>query len=114
MAEQQTCTWSGSSGTKYKYHVYELPYTFNEGQDGNYIYAKVVEEKWSPIYIGQGDLHDRISDNHHKADCIKRKGATHVHAHLNAKKVDREAEEADLLDNYPQAFEPKGCNEKKE
>ena len=114
MAEQETCTWIGASKAKYKYFVYELPYSFKEGQDGNYIYARLVEGKWRPIYIGQGDLHDRVSDSHHKADCIKSKGATHVHAHLNGKKEDREAEEADLLANYPQAFEPKGCNEKQE
>lgn len=66
------------------------------------------------LYIGQGDLDARVSANHHKADCVKSKKATHVHAHLNEKKEDRESEEADLLDNYPEAFEPVGCNEKQE
>ena len=112
MAERETCTWTGASGTTYTYYVYKLPFTFSENQDGNYIYCKPVDNKWRPIYIGQGDLGDRVSDNHHKADCIKENGTTHVHGHLNAKEADRKAEESDLLESYPQAYEPKGCNKK--
>ena len=112
MSSNPTCTWTGASGAKYTYHVRELPVSFKEGQDGNYIYAKTVNGKWHPIYIGQGDLGDRIGPNHHKAQCIASKGATHVHVHLNAKEQDRLDEEADLLANYSQAYEPTGCNEK--
>jgi hypothetical protein len=32
--------------------------------------------------------------------------------HVNFKKDDRLAEEQDLLDNFPQAYAPEGCNEK--
>ncbi len=106
------CGWVGKSGTRYPYFVYSLPESFKEGGDGNYIYAKLVESKWRPIYIGQGDLGERVSPNHHKAKCIADKGATHVHAHLNSKESDRLAEEKDLLVNYSQAYEPTGCNEK--
>lgn len=110
--EDQTCNWIGANGTSYKYHIHELPITFTKKQDGNYIYTKLVSGKWSPIYIGEGDLRDRVSPNHHKAKCIKKKGATHVHAHLNTLEENRKAEESDLLANYSQTYAPIGCNEK--
>ncbi len=86
--------------------------SFERGQEGNYIYAKLVNGRWRPIYIGEGDLGDRIGDNHHKARCIKEKEATHVHVHLNVNKENLKAEESDLLASYSQAYEPTGCNDK--
>ena len=86
MAEPGRCNWTGASGTKYTYFVYALPVNFNANQDGNYIYSRKNDKgQWLPVYIGQGDLADRISDNHHRADCIRKKGATHVQVHLNTK-----------------------------
>ena len=108
-----TCDWIGASNTKYTYEVHELPVSFEKNTDGNYIYAKVSSQnKWVPIYIGQGDLGDRVSDDHHQAACIKSKGPTDVHVHLNAKEQERLDEESDLLDRYTNAYKPKGCNEK--
>ena len=113
MAEHPKCTWTGESGTPYEYFIYPLPFTFNRNQDGNYIYSRKNDQgKWVPIYIGEGDLADRIGDEHHQAACIKRRGATHVHAHLNPDEKDRTAEEADLLANYTNAYKPTGCNDK--
>ncbi len=113
MAEQPKCTWTGESGTGYEYFIHELPVTFSANQDGNYIFSKKNDEgRWVPIYIGQGDLAERISDDHHQADCIKKKRATHIHVHLNKKEKDRTAEENDLLANYTNAYAPHGCNEK--
>lgn len=112
MSEHPIIHWIGASGTKYKYHIWDLPVDFKPNQDGNYIYSKRNENnKWVPIYIGQGDLKDRV-ENHHQAACIKRKGATHIHVHLNSKKEDRIKEEKDLLANYNNAYQPTGCNEK--
>ncbi len=76
------------------------------------MYTKIVNNKWIPIYIGEGDLQTRISDSHHKANCIKEKGATHVHVHLNANEQMRLNEEQDLLANFTNAYMPVGCNEK--
>ena len=113
MPDQPQCKWMGKSGTGYMYYIHSLPVSFNANQDGNYIYAKKNSKgSWVPIYIGQGDLGDRISDNHHQAACIKKKGATHVHVHLVSKENDRTAEESDLLANYTNAYKPDGCNEK--
>lgn len=113
MADHPTCTWTGESGAKYKYYIWELPTSIDDNQVGNYIYSKKNSSgKWVPIYIGQGDLSDRVNpDNHHQELCIKKEGATHIHMHLNENKSDREAEEEDLLANYTNALKPNGCNE---
>lgn len=113
MAETPSCNWIGASGKLYRYFIHKLPTSFNANQPGNYIFTKVnAENKWVPIYIGQGDLGDRVSDDHHKWECIQRKGATHVHVHTNAIEDARLAEEKDLLANYKNAYAPNGCNEK--
>lgn len=113
MTDRQTVIWNGASGNQYTYWVYTLPTGLNTGQDGNYIYTKIVNDVWIPIYIGQGDLGDRTNiDNHHQSRCLKSKGATHVHAHVNAREADRKTEEGDLLAGHPSAYQPTGCNEK--
>jgi hypothetical protein len=111
MAEQ-TCTWTGASGQKYVYDVYRRHPEVPPNQAGNFIYAKMDEQKrWVPIYIGCGDLTQRAAVERRCVECIDAKGATHVHLHVNYDKEDRFAEEKDLLDNYPQAYIPDGCNE---
>lgn len=112
MAEKPTVNWIGASGKSYTYHVWPLPVDFNPNQNGNYIYSKLSQDnKWIPVYIGQGDLKDR-TEHHHKAACIRSKGATHVHVHTNSVEANRLAEERDLLANYTYAYDPYGCNEK--
>ncbi len=44
MANQETCAWIGKSGTKYAYYIYPRHPSVNEGQDGNYIYARKNRE----------------------------------------------------------------------
>ena len=108
-------TLTGKSGKKYVYSLFLLPANFAD-KDGNYIYTKqgVQKGKWRPLYIGQGNLSERSDiNNHHRSACLKRKGATHICARLNAHEEDRLAEEKDLLANYSQAYEPTGCNQKK-
>ncbi len=113
MSDRETCNWTGVSGKTYKYYVYQLPASFDPNQDGNYIYTKINNNnKWVPIYIGEGDLDVRVGPNHHQASCINSKGATHVHVHLNSAKQDRLSEEQDLLANYTNAYKPNGCNER--
>lgn len=112
MSEIPTCEWTGESGKVYRHWVFALPAQLNPNQLGNYIYAKQnAQGYWIPIYIGQGDLRDRAT-NHHQASCIRQKGATHFHCHTNAAERDRLTEEADLLANYTQAYQPNGCNER--
>jgi hypothetical protein len=113
MTSQGTCEWIGANGARYLHHVYALPVSFSPGQGGNYVYAKTnAQGLWVPIYIGEGDLADRSSGGHHQAACIKRRGATHFHCHLNTDQQARRYEEADLLARYVNAYQPDGCNEK--
>jgi len=113
MSDTPTCNWIGASGTPYRYFIHKLPVSFNTDQPGNYIFSKLnTANKWEPIYIGEGDLGTRVSDNHHQWTCIQRKGATHVHVHTNSTENERLAEERDLLANYTNAYAPNGCNEK--
>jgi hypothetical protein len=112
MAERQTCTWTGASGRKYVYDVYRRHPKVPPHEAGNFIYAKMDEQKrWVPIYIGQGDLTQRAAVERDRVGCIDAKGATHVLLHVNFDKNDRRAEEKDLLNNFRQAYSPDGFNE---
>lgn len=93
MTHQGTAIWRGASCRTYTYWIYSLSAKLSSGQDGNYIYTKIVNQYWQPIYIGQGDLGDRTDVNtHHQSICLKSKGVTHVHAHVNSREADRLAE----------------------
>ena len=107
----ETITWQGASGTAYEYAIFELPISLDPCE-GNYIFCKQSGNTWYAIYIGEGELSERVSDDHHKASCIEQKGATHVHAHENSNENSRTSEEADLLKQHTEAYAPKGCNEK--
>ena len=113
MIERARHQWQGASGATYGYYIYDIQQTFEDKQDGNYIYAKADRNhRWQPIYIGQGDLGQRVGSGHHKAASIRSKGATHVHVHLQANEPARLSEERDLLARFAQAYAPEGCNEK--
>lgn len=96
-AEILTINWPGNSGKQYKYWIYKLSRNFAK-EPGNYIFAIETEPGlWVPVYIGQTeDLSERFED-HHKAACISRNGATHIHANTNNSKQARLAEESDLV-----------------
>lgn len=110
--KEETCIWTGVNGTEFLYTIFELPVSFNPEDLGNYIYTKTKNSHWTPIYIGEGKLCERCSDQHHKAEDIKSKGATHIHIHLNPNSRSRYLEEEYLLANYPEAYAPIGCNER--
>jgi hypothetical protein len=113
MTAHAECTWTGASGVAYSYFIWELPADFGANQRGNYIFSKRNSTgKWVPIYIGEGDLATRISHSHHQARCLTESGATHVHVHLNPHEDSRKIEEDDLLNNYSNAYKPRGCNER--
>ena len=109
--KRQTVVWKDKYGNSYSYSIFPLPVSLNPGQAGNYIFCKLVNQTWVPIYIGQGDLKERTS-NSHKKNCIVSKGATHVHCHLNNSEASRLLEESNLLATFPQAYAPTGCNER--
>jgi hypothetical protein len=77
------CVWTGASGRKYSFYVYARHPRIIKGQMGGYIYAKIDQNTWLPIYIGQGDIGVRCTQSH-QIECIDSKGATHVHLKLTA------------------------------
>lgn len=112
MAEHPTCTWTGASGKKYVYEIHLRHPRMAPNEAGNFIYTRQDEHRrWVPVYIGQGNLTQRGGMDPPRLACVEAKGATHVHLHVNSKKEDRLAEQKDLLDNFPQAYSPDGCNE---
>ena len=106
-----TYNWKGYSGKIFTYFTYRLPVDFNLNQPGNYIFSRQnTQGNWLLIFIGQGDLNDRIN-YYHQIECIRQKGSTYFHCHTNSTENDRLEEESDLLDNHSQSYQPTGCNE---
>ena len=76
---------TGASGGQYTFYVYERHPKIIKGQMGGYIYTKIDQDNtWQPIYVGQGDIGVRCTENQHQIECIDSKGATHVHLKLTA------------------------------
>ena len=99
MSEEKV-TWYGNSGKGYTYWVHSTDTNWKD-EPANYVFAKVVNGKWSAIYIGEtNSLKDRIGSQHEKWQCGKNNGMTHVHAHTSSSsKAVRTEEESDLLAN---------------
>lgn len=113
MADNITCTWTGASGKMYVYEIHRRHPNLMPNEPGNFIYARMDEDKrWLPIYIGEGNLTQRARPDAPGLECINSKRATHVHVHVNYDHGKRVAEVRDLLNNFPEAFAPDGCNEK--
>jgi|SRR5579871_226223 len=107
---EETCTWTGVSGTTYIFYVYPRPPEV-PSRPGNYIYARQNAEKlWVPTFIGQGDLAVCCEDDQALMDCIDGHAATHLHMRLCSTEWERLAVHADLLGAYKNAFPPDGCN----
>jgi hypothetical protein len=93
-----TIDWAGKSGASYRYWIYQFWPNY-QTKPGNYIFAKQRSPGyWLPIYVGEtSDLSERF-DYHHKIDCAKRAGATHIHSHINeGGDQARLREEADIV-----------------
>lgn len=101
MAEPLHIDWDGISDKEYRYSIYPIDTQFKQ-KPGNYIFAKETKpHNWLPIYIGQTDNLDERFENHHKKDCIRRKGASAIHVHLSSDdETIRCAEEQDLIKKW--------------
>lgn len=105
----QSLSWSGKSGKSYKYFVHELPWRPDKNQKGNYIFAKVENDFWKAVYVGQGDLRERY-DAAINEGCVSDKGTTHYHVHLNSDSSARQKEEQDIVAGNQECLWPNGCN----
>ena len=94
----QEVTWYGKSGTGYSFKVCGLDAKWKD-IGGVYIFAKVVGDKWSSIYIGQtSSFKDRLTASHEKWDCaVGVYGATHIHARVETNEDRRLLIESDLI-----------------
>ncbi len=94
--------WSGSKDELYKYYVYKIPACLEkEGSRGNYFFCKKINDDYSPLFIGEGEIGYLTSLEYHPmGDDVKRMGATHVHVHINSSDVLRRREYIDLLKKY--------------
>ena len=104
-----TFDWSGASGQQYTYGIHDLEWVPAADQDGNYIFAKNVNDGWHAVYVGEGDLQSRRAAAFDEG-CAKRKGATHFHCHLNGNQNSRLTEETDIIAGNPETMTPVGCN----
>jgi hypothetical protein len=68
--------------------------------------------RWVPVYIGQGNLKEQVSDKIQVARARK-KGASHILARTNPNEQLRRVEAHDMLAGHPEACAPTGCNENK-
>ncbi len=108
-ADAPSVDWTGASGRRYRYWVSALPTAFEPGQTGNYIYARLEPDgRWTPVLIGQGDLHAAAGDPP-AAACLAAAGVTHLHANQGGQTQVRIEEADDLLAAHPEARWPSGC-----
>ncbi|WP_322414175.1 GIY-YIG nuclease family protein [Mesorhizobium huakuii] len=90
--------WPGSKGT-YRYWFLTTPGVASsiKREGGNYMFAKLTDKGYVPVYIGiADDLSARIS-SHDRWDDAVAAGATHVLSHTHPNVAMRQAEEIDLI-----------------
>lgn len=112
--EYGTFTWTGASGRKYTMEAYSLDTRVNPDVYGNYIFGELYRDtdnfyKIKAIYIGEGNLNDRICFRINEGR-IQRKGCNCFCAMVNEDEKSRKEIEDDLLAANPNAYEPEGCN----
>lgn len=96
-----TARWYGPSRAAYDFTVYPIGTTQWNAVPGIYIFTKVVNGEWLPIYIGRcASFKERICSSHHKWLDVYLFGATHVHALVVHDEPTREWIEADLLGGF--------------
>jgi hypothetical protein len=103
-----TLTITGKSGKQYVFTIYDINTNF-KAVGGLYLFTRLLENKTTHKYIYLGitnDLSTRFN-NHHKEDCIKKNGETHISIYLESNQTARENAEKDIL-----AAINTTCNEK--
>jgi predicted GIY-YIG superfamily endonuclease len=103
MAELDTLTFKGLSGTSYSATAYALTQQFNAVGAVYIITKRYVQSGttyYQPLYIGvTGDLSTRFND-HHKDACFTRNGANSICIHRDENEKSRFAKETDLIQQW--------------
>ena len=93
-------TWHGQSGTAYEYQVR----TSNQSpppSGGNYIFVRLENSTYYPLYIGETQNFAQRFQNHEKAACAQQNGTNQIHYHShNGNAQTRRAEEQDLINRW--------------
>lgn len=93
-----TITIKGKDGKSYVFYIHKLPVIF-EALAGLYLFTKLLEDNKTHRYIYLGitnDLSERFN-NHHKEDCIKNNGATHLSVCPITNEKERQDAEKNIL-----------------
>jgi predicted GIY-YIG superfamily endonuclease len=100
MAEGNTFTAVGASGSEYPFWVYPWGTTLKPTAGVYLVLRRESDGKYTILYVGQtADMSERF-DAHHKEPCFTRNGVTHLAARLENFETKRLAIEADLVQNY--------------
>lgn len=97
MSNTPTFSITGKSGKVYTFYIHKLPVNF-QAVSGVYLFTKLLDNgQYQYIYLGiTKDLSERF-DDHHKADCISRNGATHLCAFTEESEETRKYIEKDIM-----------------
>ena len=105
MSRLSTIELTGKSGTKYSFNVYPIDEECPD-ESGIYLFSKRTLKPGSTsytqdfIYLGRAQSFVKRFYNHHKDDCIDKKGANCI-CLMNVKdEKQREKIESDLLAGY--------------
>ena len=94
-----TITLRGTSGSSYTFSIYPLGQAF-KALGGVYAILRFEGGSYQVLYVGQtGDLSERF-DDHHKAACFSRNGATHIAVLVEPSESRRLMIEKDLTAMY--------------
>ena len=72
--------WAISPTKELEFCVYDVRDSNWNKVKGLYIFAKVTNNRWSPLYIGKTEDFSQRMPNHERFDDAIRRGATHIHA----------------------------------
>ncbi len=102
-------TWIVSNNKSYTFKDYSIDHVFDDKLVGNYIFAKRYNNRLKAIYIGEGEIKNRVSYRINDG-CVIRKGADVICVMENYNESSRKQIESDLLATNIDSYSPTGCN----
>ncbi len=100
MAAENSMTWAGLNGTVHRFWFVDLSLAGLGSQPGCYMFVRLTNQTWVPLYIGiADDLRARLTGHERWAEA-KGQGATHLVVQgLDALDA-REKAERDLIGHW--------------
>lgn len=112
--DNPTITWTGKSGTPYRFHFYPDGQLFNP-VSGVYIFCRAISlVSWEALYVGEAQsLKDRLNtgiSNHDGYRRAKAAGMTHIAAMVVVGDTERLRVETDLRHGLNPSCNAQGIN----